>query len=117
MHDTITNNILRRKMSIQDFGEYTMTTRRFRAIEQHLSSEMKGEAVILSLKNGKYYGVNSVGAHIWKAIQSPNTFQEIQAGIMQEYEVDEATCRQEVLSFLKKMVEEELVEILDEKTS
>ena len=116
MHNTITNNVLRR-MSTPDFGEYTITTRRFRAIEQHLSSEMKGEAVILSLKNGKYYGVNTVGAHIWRATQSPNTLQEIQAGIMQEYEVDEATCQQEVLSFLKKMVGEELVEIIDEKTS
>lgn len=115
MHDIITSNLLAKKMNIQNFDESTMMTRRFKAVEQHLSSEMKGEAVILSLKNGKYYGVNSVGAHIWKAIQTPNTIQEIQAGVMEEYDVDEVTCRQEVSSFLEKMVDEELVEILDEK--
>ncbi len=117
MHGSITNNTSTKKMSIHDFDEHTMTTRRIKAIEGHLFSEMKGEGVILSLKNGKYYGVNAVGASIWKAIQSSSTFQEIQSSVMREYDVDDITCRKEVLSFLKKMVKEELVEILDEKTS
>lgn len=116
MHGSITSNVSIKKMSIHSFDEHAMTTRRLKAIEGHLFSEMKGEGVILSLKNGKYYGVNAVGASIWKAIQSSATLQEIESSVMQEYEVDELTCRQEVLSFLKKMVKEELVEILDEKT-
>ena len=117
MHDFITSNKPIRKMNIQGFDENLTPTSCFRAIEGHLSSEMKGEAVILSLKNGKYYGVNTVGAFIWDTLQNPVTFQEIQSAVMQEYDVDNATCRQEVLSFLMKMVEEDLVEILDEKTS
>jgi hypothetical protein len=34
---------------------------------------------------------------------------------MREYDVDQDVCHEEVYSFLKKMNEEELVEILDEK--
>ena len=117
MHGSITSNTSTKKMGIHSFDEYAMTTRRLRAIEGHLFSEMKGEGVILSLKNGKYYGVNTVGASIWKAIQNSTTFQEIQSSVMQEYDVDDITCRKEVLSFLEKMVKEELIEILDEKTS
>ena len=117
MHDTITSNTSRKKMNIQDFDESLILTRRFVAIEEHLFSEMKGEAVILSLKNGKYYGVNAVGSYIWNAVQTPNTLQGIKAVVMDEFEVDEATCHREIISFLKKMAEEELIKVLDEKNS
>jgi hypothetical protein len=88
---------------------------RFVAVKDHLYSELKGEGVILSLKNGKYYGVNSVGACIWETVQNPVTFQEIQSNVMREFDVNEALCRQDVLSFLEKMTKEELVEVVDEK--
>lgn len=102
-------------MTIKNLDEVTLTNNRFEALKDHLYSEIKGEGVILSLKNGKYYGVNPVGASIWQAIQSPKTFQEIQTAITQEYDVDQASCRQEVLTFLQQMVNEELVEVLNEK--
>lgn len=89
---------------------------RFAAIKEYLYSDLRGDAVILSLKNGKYYGVNTVGACIWEAIQEPRTFREIQSIVLKEYDVDEATCDKEVISFLQKMAKEELVQILDEKT-
>jgi hypothetical protein len=42
---------------------------------------------------------------------------EIETAIIQEYEVDQETCRQEVLTFLERMVNEELVEVSNEKNS
>ena len=103
------------EMSLQPFDEQILANNRFVAIKDHLYTDLKEEGVILSLKNGKYYGVNSVGACIWTAIQNPVTFQEIQSAVMREYDVDQDICREEVFSFLKKMEEEDLVEILDEK--
>lgn len=99
----------------QSLDETALPNYRFTANKEHLYSDLNGEAVILSLKNGKYYGVNGVGAFIWSTIQNPVSLQDIQTTVMGEYEVDEATCRQKVLSFLEKMVEEGLIEILDEK--
>lgn len=99
----------------QAFDEQKLTGSRFVAIKDHLYTDLKEEGVILSLKNGKYYGVNGVGACIWTAIQTPVTFEEIQSAVMQEYDVDQKVCYEEVLSFLQKMEEEELVEVLDEK--
>lgn len=108
-------NIMEKKTSFQDFDEMILASNRFEAVKDHLYSEIKGEGVILSLKNGKYYGVNPVGASIWQAVQSPATLQEIQTAVTREYDVDRETCRQEVLAFLEQMVNEELVEILNEK--
>lgn len=105
------------KKKLRNLDELALPVNRFEAIKDHLYSEIKGEGVILSLKNGKYYGINSVGSSIWQAIQNPATLPEIENAITQEYEVDQETCRQEVLTFLERMVNEELVEVSNEKNS
>jgi hypothetical protein len=88
--------------------------RHFVAIKEHLFSNLNDEAVILSLKNGKYYGLNGVGGSIWAAIQESRTLGEIESIIMSEYEVDPETCRREVKTFLETMLAEELIETVDE---
>ena len=85
--------------------------------KEHLYSELQSEGVILSLSNGKYYGVNEVGASIWAAIQKPLKLKEIQSAIEQEYDVDSETCQQEILAFLEAMVKEDLIEIVNEEVS
>ncbi len=111
------DNTMAEKTSLRNLDDLTLTNNRFEAIKDHLYSEIKGEGVILSLKNGKYYGVNIVGSSIWQAIQSPATLQEIQTAVTREYDIDLEGCRQEVLTFLEQMVNEELVEVLNEKDS
>jgi hypothetical protein len=105
------------KTKLGSLDELALPNNRFEAVKDHLYSEIKGEGVILSLKNGKYYGINSVGSSIWQAIQNPATLPEIETLVTREYDVDQKTCRQEVLKFLERMVNEELVEVLNEKNS
>lgn len=113
----MTPSVTKMKMNIHQLDDATLSVSKVAAIKDHLYSELKDEGVVLSLKNGKYYGLNEVGRSIWKAIQSPATVIEIQNALMDEYEIDEATCRNEVLAFLKQMSLEELVEVQDEKDS
>lgn len=91
------------------------TNKRYKATTEHLSCDLNGEAVILNIKNGKYYGVNPVGATIWEVIQSPASFDEMKSAILLEYDVDEETCEREIKTFLDQMKEEDLVEIINEK--
>lgn len=88
--------------------------RRYQAIEEHLFSQVSDEGVILSLKNGKYYGVNSVGVCVWKNIQQAATLEEIEAAVMKEYDVDPETCHREVTVFLEEMLGEELIDTFNE---
>ena len=94
-----------------------LRNRRFMAIREHLFSELNEEAVILSLKNGKYYGLNSVGVTIWKSLQTSVSIDEIETAVMNEYDVEEEICRVEVSRFLEKMLGEELIEAADEESS
>ena len=86
---------------------------RYQAIKEHLFSQLNDEGVILSLKNGKYYGLNSVGVSVWVSILEAATLSEIEAAVMREYDVDEKTCRREVSLFLETMVKEDLIETID----
>ncbi len=97
------------------FTENGITSNFFVAIREHLYSDLNGEAVILSMKTGKYYGLNEVGRSIWNAIKYPTNLEEIHARVTREYDVDEKTCHREVSSFLQKMFAEGLIEVLDEK--
>ena len=77
------------KMMVAGSSQTLINKRRYRAIREHLVSDLDTKAVILSLKNGKYYGLNKVGLAIWALIQKPSTIAEIEEALLQEYAVDE----------------------------
>ena len=90
-------------------------TIRYQAIKEVLHCDLNGEAVILSMKNGKYYGLNPVASRIWELIQIPISVDEIENAILLEYEVESEVCKQAVAVFLKQMVAEKLIALIDEK--
>lgn len=82
---------------------------RYKAIQEHLCCDLNNEAVILSLENGKYYGINPVGARIWELLQNSATLPEIERALLSEYDVDEEMCRQEIAAFIEQMIAEGLI--------
>ncbi|MGJ5675502.1 MAG: lasso peptide biosynthesis PqqD family chaperone [Nostochopsis sp.] len=72
--------------------------------------DVDGEAVILNLKSGVYYGLNTVGASIWNLIQQPKTLSEIQDALLAEYEVEPEQCDREVLAILQQLEAQGLIE-------
>lgn len=104
-------------MTVPRGVESSERSSRFQAIKEHLFSDLNDEAVILSLVNGKYYGLNSVGVTIWKNVQEAASIAEIEAAVLDEYDVDLETCRREVYLFLEEMMNEELINTVDEASS
>ena len=49
--------------------------------------------------------VNEVGVSLWKMLQEDVTFEELVAGILDEYDVDETVAREDIREFLDKMTE------------
>lgn len=75
-----------------------------------------GDVVILSLKNGVYYGLNEVGARIWKLIQQPVSVRQVLATLLAEYDVDVTECYQEAVDLLKELLAHGLLRVEQEKT-
>jgi len=83
--------------------------------KDQVSCDLSGEAAILNLKSGVYFGLNTVGASIWKLIQEPRTVKEIRDSILKEYDVNPDRCENDILEILQELSTNGLIEILDEK--
>ena len=84
------------------------------AVNHQVSSDLGGEVAILDLEAGMYYGLEEVGARVWALAQEPRTVQEIQDRIVDEYEVDSASGRRDVLALLQQLADKGLVEATNE---
>ena len=82
----------------------------FQAKDQ-LSCELGGEAAILNLGNGVYYGLDSVGARVWNLIRQPRTFGQLRDILIEEYEVDAPRLESDLRSLLNQLADERLVQI------
>ena len=80
------------------------------ATPDHLSSHLDGEAVILHLTAGVYYGLDAVGARIWSLLQEPRRVAELCAIILAEYDVDAARCERAVGQLLAELADAGLIE-------
>ena len=87
------------------------------AAKDQVSCDLAGEAAILNLKSGVYYGLDPVGARIWKLIQEPRSVDEIRKALLDEYDVEPERCQSDLLALLEKLLAEGLIEVQDGATA
>lgn len=78
-----------------------------------VSCDLAGEAAILDMKDGVYYGLDPAGAKIWNLIQKPIILEEVRDKILKEYDVTEEECQADLLELIGQLVENGLVEVVD----
>jgi hypothetical protein len=83
---------------------------------EQVSCDLAGEAVILSLTSGQYFGLNEVGARIWKLIQEPKSVEVVFEALLQDYDVTRDQLEREVLALLEKMAINQLIELKNGKS-
>lgn len=74
-------------------------------------ADLDGEKVMMNLDKGKYFSLNEVGSRIWTIISSSISIKGITDILIKEYDVDYETCKVEVIKFIKKLYEDDLIEI------
>jgi coenzyme PQQ synthesis protein D (PqqD) len=79
-----------------------------------IETDVDGETVLLSIKNGKYYGLNSTSTRIWALLESERTFQDLCQLLQEEFIVDEEQCQRELLDFLNYLLVDDLVNVANE---
>lgn len=67
------------------------------------------EVVMLSLKTGKYYTLNSVGSRIWQLLEKQTTIKDIIKQLVQEYEIEKNKCIYDTISIIEDLVNRSLV--------
>ncbi|GAB2560448.1 PqqD family peptide modification chaperone [Spirosoma areae] len=87
-------------------------TTQIRLAPNQSSSALGKETILLNYDAGTYYELNEVGGFIWSLLQTNKTMtvQEIQARILDEFDVEPAVCQSELASFLANLLREKLIE-------
>ena len=88
--------------------EHFMTLDITASITRHpdmLSAEIGGEAVMMSIEKGAYFGLNPIATRIWDLIEQPQTIAELIAVISEEYDVSDEQCAADVQEFVADMIE------------
>lgn len=83
------------------------------AADGQATCDLAGEAVVLDVSGGIYYGLNEVGARIWRLVREPIRVEAILETLVGEYEVDPETCRKDLLRVLGALLDAGLVEVRD----
>lgn len=58
--------------------------------------DLAGEAVILNLARGTYFGLNEVGTRMWNLLAEHGSSEQALAVLLEEYKVEEAPLRQDI---------------------
>jgi len=87
------------------------------AAKDQVSCDLAGEAAILNLESGVYYGLDAVGARVWHLLQEPRTVQDIRETLLMEYEVERDRCERDLLALLQELVAAGLIEVRDESAA
>ena len=76
-----------------------------------ISTVLEGETVILDMESGVYSGLNEVGTVMWTLLENQTTFAELQQTILTEFDVTLEECSKNLISFLKELELNKLIEV------
>jgi hypothetical protein len=82
------------------------------ASKNQVSATLTGEAVILDMDQGAYYGLDAVGSRIWALIQEPRALDDVAATIEAEFDVTRERALADLLVLAGDMASRGLVEVL-----
>lgn len=71
--------------------------------------ELDGEAVILDLGSGTYFGLNAVGTRIWQLIDQHGRLTAVLDELCQEYDADRDVLERDLLALVGRLADARLV--------
>lgn len=81
-------------------------------IPSHVYARAFGdEIVLLDFGRGEYFGLDEVGAEIWKRLEAGDALSEIARRLVDRYEVSPDQALDDVRSLVSQMASESLVEL------
>jgi hypothetical protein len=69
-----------------------------------------GEAIIINLANGIYYGADHVGGVVWSLLEAGRSIAEVTAHVAACYDVSAEQVHADVMRMISRLLEEQLVQ-------
>lgn len=77
--------------------------------ENSVFCEIENQTVLLNVDAGKYHGFNEVASRIWQLIAEPIKVSQLCEVLGEEFEVTNEKCEEEVIRFLTKLNDANLI--------
>lgn len=71
--------------------------------------DLSGEAVLLNLATGIYFGLNEVGTRMWTLLLEHGSTEKVIQGIVDEYQVDAETARADLDKLVSQLRDKGLI--------
>lgn len=71
--------------------------------------ELSGEAVLLQLDAGMYYGLDTVGTRLWQLIADRGRLRDVLEQARREFDVDPLILERDLLALVEQLAEKNLV--------
>ncbi len=75
----------------------------FTLSETAVFRDLDGEAVILDLESGTYFGLNAVGTRVWQLLERHDRLKAVFDALSAEYEVDPGQLERDLLALVDQM--------------
>ena len=79
--------------------------------ENVFSQNIDDEIVLLDMQSENYFGVDGVGTVILQKIVKPLSLQSLKESLLEQYDVEEEVLESDMLSFIEKLYDHELIEV------
>ena len=83
----------------------------FAVSKDALFRDLDGEAVILDLGSGTYFGLNAVGARIWQLMQQHGGLRAVYDDLCREYEAPPDVLERDLIALVSRLEEARLGEV------
>ena len=77
-----------------------------------VSRELDNETVLLNLDTGIYFGLDPVGANIWRLIVQHGSLARVLEAMLEEYEVEPQTLERDLLELCGRLCMNDLGEVI-----
>ncbi|MBL8996790.1 MAG: PqqD family peptide modification chaperone [Gemmatimonadales bacterium] len=81
------------------------------ATDEQVSAHLTGETVILSMRDGMYYGLDEVGTVVWQRIQRPTPFAELVQAVVAQFEVEAPVAETDLTALVRDLAAHGLAEV------
>ena len=79
--------------------------------EDVLFRDLDGEAVVLNLDSGKYFGLDGTGTRMWALLAEHGRVEPAFRALLDEYEVSEEQLQADLLKLVDELASHELLQL------
>src|SRR5436190_19348918 len=76
-----------------------------------LAAEVDGEIVMMSIEQGRYFGLDDIASDIWKRLETPCSFAALIDRLLADYDADRETIAADLRALLLQMAAHDAIRL------